>query len=240
MDRIDSPRRRLHAHTCRLCQPVCYQGGFNGEPVGLQSEREDYACLYRLRFSTQSELSDAYDATRTTSVLAQSELLPAAEQPLDYPLYGTILDLETVRDDLSAIQAVAVTGSNPRLIVNAGVTVHSSVRRERIGNPGPGSAFTLMQPPPTVFNNDGSIPDWSSLTTRSIVVADPEGRPGTVEAQTHQFHSKAGPVECADRAGGGAGHLGVPGVVLAELSGHHSRANAHCLANRSSTATTAL
>ncbi len=133
--------------------------------------------------STQSELSDAYDATRTTSVLAQSELLPAAEQPLDYPLYGTVLDLETVRDDLSAIQAVAVTGSNPRLIVSAGVTVtFNPYDGSGSVTLGTGSVITLMQPPPTVFNTDGSIPDWSSLTNSvSIVVADSNGRPGTVD-----------------------------------------------------------
>lgn len=139
--------------------------------------------------STEGYLSDDYFATRSTSVLAQSELLQAAEQPLDYPLYGTIVDLETVRDDLSAIQAIAVTGRNPQLIVNTGVTVtFNPYDGSGSVTLGPGSTLTLMQPPPTVFNKDGSIPDWSGLTASvTLVVADPNGRLGTVDAALSNF-----------------------------------------------------
>ena len=119
--------------------------------------------------ATESQLDADYNATRTVSVLAQSELLPAIEQPLDYPLYGTVIDLETVRNDLAAIQAVAVTGSNPQLMVNSGVTVNFDPY-DGSGQValGPGAMLTLMQPPPTVFNTDGSIPDWRGLDRRGL------------------------------------------------------------------------
>jgi hypothetical protein len=134
--------------------------------------------------STTSLITADYQNTRWTSVLAQSELLPTAEQPLDYPLYGTLIDLETVRDDLPAIQAVAVTGRNPILIVNPGATVaftpyDSSGQVTLIA----GAALTLLQPPPTPFDpSDGTILDWSTLTNQiTMVVADPNGRPGTAQ-----------------------------------------------------------
>jgi hypothetical protein len=130
-----------------------------------------------------------YKMTRVTTALTQSELLPAAEQPLDYPLYGTVIDLEDERDDLSAITAVAVTGSNPLLVVKKKQTVtftpydgHDSVVYQA------GSTFTLMQPPPTTSNKDGSIPDWRTITGAvEMVVMDPAGRLGTVKAKLHHF-----------------------------------------------------
>jgi len=145
--------------------------------------------ISRLSVDQNSILEDYYSETRVTSALTQSALLPAAEQPLDYPLYGTVIDLEYERDDLSAITAVAVSGSNPLLVVKN--------KRKVAFTPydGPdsvtyqaGSAFTLMQPPPTTFNQDGSIPDWRTVTEAvEMVVMDPAGRLGTVKAKLHHF-----------------------------------------------------
>jgi hypothetical protein len=145
--------------------------------------------ITRLSVDENSPLHSYYRKTRVTSALTQSVLLPAAEQPLDYPLYGTVIDLENERDDLSAITAVAVTGSNPLLVVKNKRTVTftpyngpDSVSYQA------GSVFTLMQPPPTTFNQDGSIPDWSTITGAvEMVVMDPAGRLGTVKAKLHHF-----------------------------------------------------
>jgi hypothetical protein len=145
--------------------------------------------ITRLSVDENSVLGEYYSRTRVTTALTQSELLPAAEQPLDYPVYGTVIDLEDERDDLSAITAVAVTGSNPLLVVNKKQTVTftpydgpDSVVYQA------GSAFTLMQPPPTTFNKDGSIPDWRTITGAvEMVVMDPAGRLGTVKAKHHHF-----------------------------------------------------
>lgn len=139
--------------------------------------------------ATLNQLTNDYAATRTVSALAQSELLAAAEQPLDHPLYGTVIDLETVRDDLVAIEAVAVTGSNPQLIVKSGLTVtFDPYDGSGSVTLGPGATLALMQPPPTIFNTDGSIPDWSGLTNPvSLVVADANGRLGTATAALASF-----------------------------------------------------
>ena len=45
-------------------------------------------------------------------------MLAPAEQPLDYPLYGTWLDLEVLRPDLVGVTAVAITGTSQKLTVN--------------------------------------------------------------------------------------------------------------------------
>jgi len=186
-----------------LIQP---NGNFSRSPSGdaalflieqvVSANRSDYSLSSKVtrtvtdsNSSTQSALADYYAATRTTSILTQSELLAAAEQPLDYPLYGTIVDLETVRDDLAAIQAIAVTGSNPQLTVNNGSSV-TFIPYDASGSVtfGPGATFTLIQPPPTVFNPDGSIPNWNTLTTPvQLVVADPNGRLGNIEAALSIF-----------------------------------------------------
>jgi hypothetical protein len=145
--------------------------------------------ITRLSVDANELLGAYYDMLRITTALTQSELLPAAEQPLDHPLYGTVIDLEDERDDLSAITAVAVIGSNPLLVVKN--------KRKVTFTPydGPdsqvyqaGSAFTLMQPPPTTFNKDGSIPDWRTITGAvEMVVMDPAGRLGTVKARLDHF-----------------------------------------------------
>jgi len=145
--------------------------------------------ISRLSVDQNSVLGTYLYETRVVSALTQSVLLPAAEKPLDYPLYGTIVDLENERDDLTAITAVAVTGSNPLLVVKPKRTVTFTPYD------GPdavtyqaGAAFTLMQPPPTTFNQDGSIPDWRTITGAvEMVVMDPAGRLGTVKAKLRHF-----------------------------------------------------
>ena len=51
-------------------------------------------------------------------MLAQSEELAVAEQPLNFPLYGAFLDLKEVRPDLVGVQAVAIYGKSQKLSVN--------------------------------------------------------------------------------------------------------------------------
>ena len=118
------------------------------------------------------------------------------EQPLDHPLYGTLLDLEVLRPDLVGITAVAVTGANPKLTVNA----------PDISNPRPvvwftpndnptkpvalaqGQVLTLLQPPNSVVDSSssstpGAIPSWStSAATPTLAVADATGRTGTINS----------------------------------------------------------
>ena len=42
-----------------------------------------------------------------------------AEQPLDHPLYGSVVDLEVVRTDLAGVTAIAITGKSQSITLNA-------------------------------------------------------------------------------------------------------------------------
>jgi uncharacterized phage protein gp47/JayE len=142
-----------------------------------------------------SELAAYYDATRTTSVLAQSEELPIAEQPLHYPLYGTLLDLEIVRQDLAGVTAVALIGKRQKMTVNTGIaglifipddrTAHVKLKHVKLN---PGDMLTLLQPPDETLGKHGTIPDWKTYPKPlTLSVADASGRSGTVTARLSQF-----------------------------------------------------
>jgi hypothetical protein len=180
--------------------------------------RSDYGMSAKItRATSDVNLSSSADvttlgnyfiaATRSTGVLAQSELLPVAEQPLDHPLYGTLLDLEVLRPDLVGVSAVAITGKNPKLTVNTPENPPGSNPARPVvwfyPNDAPtqpialtqGQVLTLLQPPNSVINvpvpgstggpEPGSIPGWSgsgvgATMTPPLVVADATGRVGTI------------------------------------------------------------
>jgi predicted phage baseplate assembly protein len=153
-----------------------------------RSEYGMSAKITRLATDTSYLLSFYYSVTRVASAFAQSEELAVAEQPLDHPLYGTLLDLEGVRDDLVGITAVAITGKNQKMTVNA----NAKLKFEPYDKSGsvtlnPGDVLTVLQPP-NVFHKDGSIPSWTtSKSTITLVVADASGRSGTVKAALSEF-----------------------------------------------------
>jgi baseplate J-like protein len=158
--------------------------------------RSDYsisAKITRVLADTTHELSSYYHTTRQTSVLAQSELLPTIEQPLDHPLYGTYLDLEVLRPDLSGVTAVAITGKSQKIVVNLPNPDSTALAFVPDSDPtspvtlAQGQVYTLLQPP-ALLNKDGSIPDWGSSTTPvTLAVADSTGRTGTIKAAVSNF-----------------------------------------------------
>ncbi len=124
----------------------------------------------------------------STEVLAQSDLLSVGLQPLSYPLYGTLLDLQDLRPDVTTLAAVAVVGKRQKLAVPGGSTSLTF-------NPGDGSGSVLLKPgdvvtittPPDV-NPDGSFPDWTSPGGRmTLNVQDSGGRAGTVSAALNEL-----------------------------------------------------
>jgi Baseplate J-like protein len=134
-------------------------------------------------------LTDYYAGTRTTSVLAQSDALPTAEQPLDHPLYGPLIDLEVVRQDLAGVTAVAIVGKRQKLTLNAGVTLQfrpdDGTAKIHLSQ---GDTLTILQPPNSTLNPDGTIPDWATYSEKlSLLVADSSGRSGSVTATLSQF-----------------------------------------------------
>ena len=158
--------------------------------------RSDYgisARITRAITDTKQELDRSYKYNRIVTLLGQSELLPAAEQPLDHPLYGTFLDLEVLRPDLVGAAAVAVTGKSQKIAVNLpdpDTTTLSFIPDDDPTHPvtlAQGQVLTLLKPP-SFFNSDGSIPDWrASATTLTLAVADSKGRTGTLISPLSNF-----------------------------------------------------
>ena len=54
---------------------------------------------------------------RLTDVWAQSDELEVAEQPLPYPLYGAVVQLENLRTDMANVQVIALFGTRQKIAV---------------------------------------------------------------------------------------------------------------------------
>jgi Baseplate J-like protein len=118
-----------------------------------------------------------------TEVLAQSEQLAVAEQPLSYPLYGTLLDLQDLRPDLVGLQVVALSGVSQKISVNGNVTTLQFVPDDQSGavSANPGDVFVLIDPGPLPLNADGTIPPWRSGVSATLKVQDANGRTGALQ-----------------------------------------------------------
>jgi hypothetical protein len=145
--------------------------------------------ITRILPDTTTDLS-SYNA-RTTAVFAQTDPLTPALQPLDYPLYGTLIDIQTLRPDLVGATVIAITGTAQKITLNPGVTGLEFVPDDVSANSVPldaGDTFTLIAPPPLPFNSDGSIPSWSASNVPvTLKVTDASGRTGTLQGQTIRF-----------------------------------------------------
>ena len=140
------------------------------------------AKITRITPDTTSDL-DSYNA-RTAMAFAQTDQLTAALQPLDYPLYGTLLDIQALRPDLVGATVVAVSGTAQKITLNAGIDSLEFVPDDGSTPVGlnHGDTFTLIQPPPLPFNPDNSIPSWStSVYALTLKVTDASGRTGTLQ-----------------------------------------------------------
>jgi hypothetical protein len=110
---------------------------------------------------------------------------------LNYPLYGTLLDLEDLRPDLVNLQVVALSGVSQKISVNDGVAAVYFVPDDATAanaqsyavTANPGDIFTLTDPSPLPLNPDGSIPSWTSVsTTGTLKAQDASGRTGTLQS----------------------------------------------------------
>ncbi|MGD0125878.1 MAG: putative baseplate assembly protein [Terriglobia bacterium] len=120
---------------------------------------------------------------RAAQVWAQSEQLAVAPQPLDYPLYGGFLDLQSARPDLVGATVVAISGNRQKIAVADGVTWLSFVPDDQSAPTAlePGDLLTITAPAPLPLNADSSAPDWSSVTgSMTLRVEDANGRPGAI------------------------------------------------------------
>ena len=144
------------------------------------------AKITRITPDATNDLSH-YNA-RTTTVFAQTDRLTPAPQPLDYPLYGTLIDIQTLRADLISATVIAISGTAQKITLNPGVSNLEFVPDQE-GSASvplnPGDTFTLIEPPALPFNSNGSIPSWStSDAPLTLKVADASGRTGTLQGHT--------------------------------------------------------
>ncbi|HTB89319.1 MAG TPA: putative baseplate assembly protein [Steroidobacteraceae bacterium] len=121
-------------------------------------------------------------------VWLQSEQLAVPPQPLNFPLYGAMLDLQYLRPDLIGLQAVVVTGKRQKVALANLVSGISFLPDDGTAavSVNPGDTFTLMDPAPLLTG--GPFPDWSqSEDTFVLSVQDANGRTGAVQAALKQL-----------------------------------------------------
>jgi Baseplate J-like protein len=135
---------------------------------------------------------------RDTVALIQSEELPVAQQPLTYPLYGTVLDLADLRPDLVGAQVVAISGTRQKIAVADKVTSLLFIPDDSPNAAGPlnpGDVLTLTTPTdlpsslPAPDATTGRIPDWraspaGTTPITTLNVEDANGRTGTIQNVT--------------------------------------------------------
>ncbi|HEY2471685.1 MAG TPA: putative baseplate assembly protein, partial [Terracidiphilus sp.] len=137
---------------------------------------------------------------RSTTVHAQSEQLTLARQPLDHPLYGTVIDIDVLRPDLVGVEAIAVFGKAQKLAVAASASPLTFIPDNGPDDGSenltlnPGDIVTLIDPAPLPLNQDGSVPDWIlhfqllfHLLPPKLRVSDQSGRTGSVFAHLNSF-----------------------------------------------------
>ena len=154
--------------------------------------RSDYgvsAKITRATLTSDPGLSGFYTATRDTTVLAQSEQLPVAKQPLDHPLYGSVVDLDVIRTDLAGVTAIAITGNSQFITLNkdaAPITFTPDDGSAPVSLAA-GDTLSVLRPP-AFLRLDGSVPSWKRATqVLTLSVADTNGRSGTVTAMLSDF-----------------------------------------------------
>jgi hypothetical protein len=144
------------------------------------------AKITRVTPDTSNDLTD-YNA-RTTAVFAQTDALTPAPQPLDHPLYGTLIDIQSLRPDLLNATVIAISGTAQKISLNPSV-VNLQFVPDQEGVPpvglNPGDTYTLIEPPALPFKPDGRIPPWStSSVALTLKVMDASGRTGTLEGNS--------------------------------------------------------
>jgi hypothetical protein len=118
-----------------------------------------------------------------TEVWLQSDQLTVAPQPLTYPLYGALIDLQVLRPDLVGMAVVALRGKQQKFTLRSGnLGLHFIPDDGTAAIPvSPGDVFTLVDPAALPPLTDGVFPDWTQATEpRVLYVQDVNGRTGQI------------------------------------------------------------
>lgn len=116
--------------------------------LSTQLTRADFALsakVTRLKLESSGEPTLDKFSLRSTQVAAQSEELPLAPRPLRNPLYGDVIALDRVQDDLVPDKFIAVSGKRQRVVVGVGTAGILFLDASR--KVSPGESFYMRQPP---------------------------------------------------------------------------------------------
>ncbi len=141
--------------------------------------------ITRAVVDTATDLSGYYTATRDTSVLAQSESLVVPLQPLLYPLYGSAVDLQDLRPDLSQATVIAITGKRQKVAVQTTGLIFAPDQDPTTVALDLGDILTITDAAPLLAVSPSAWKNGSGTLTLSV--EDATGRAGTVEADLKDF-----------------------------------------------------
>lgn len=122
-------------------------------------------------------------ALTATEVWLQSEQLAVAPQPLNYPLYGALIDLQVLRPDLIGMAVVALSGKQQKIKLRSGNLGLNFIPDDGTAAiaVNPGDVFTLIDPAALPPPTNGVYPDWTRATQPLVLsVQDLNGRTGQI------------------------------------------------------------
>lgn len=128
---------------------------------------------------------------RTTIALSQSEQLLPAEQPFQYPLYGNLVALEVLRNDLAGVQVIALSGNRQKIALSAAPGAVGDFTPDDGTPPRPlgiGEVLTLANAANLPVDPTGACEGWGAATTAvTLYVEDASGRTGSISAAPASF-----------------------------------------------------
>jgi len=135
--------------------------------------------ITRASVDTDWDLGPYYNNTRETVALVQSERLTVPLQPLLYPLYGSSIDLQDLRPDLSEATVIAISGKRQKVSVKATGMQFLPDDNTPPVNLDIGDLLTLTNPAPLLGVTSDQWKNGSGTLT--LEVEDSTGRPGIVQ-----------------------------------------------------------
>jgi predicted phage baseplate assembly protein len=128
---------------------------------------------------------------RSAIALVQSEEQVPAEQPLLYPLYGSTVSLEVLRNDMAGVQVIAVSGNRQKIALTVPPSSVANFFPDD-GTPsrplGIGEILTLTSAANLPVDSTGAAGDWSSSGADvTLYLEDAFGRTGSISAAPSCF-----------------------------------------------------
>ncbi len=118
-----------------------------------------------------------------TEVWLQSDQLGVAAQPLNYPLYGALIDLQNLRPDLIGMAVVALCGKQQKITLRSGNLGLNFIPDDGTAAipVSPGDVFSIIDPAALPPLTNGVFPDWTQATQPLVLyVQDVNGRTGQI------------------------------------------------------------